>query len=297
MRDREMTASTGLDELREFFTLADGEGCARTLGIDEARVRRRVRLLAQQVRAAETLARSQQPAEARALLARALDALAELAESHPAVGALVGPLRPLSAGAHEGGSLDDELTERETERFDDALCAARAALNRLEGLSLSPEDRRWIRARRAGLVVGALMAGALVYWQQSREVKLTPRASSFFGTAYVPANATDGYVASNWLLPDGTAGWLDVTFDRRKVTTIELVNVQGMSHYGTLETSIELYSGARRVRAFDLSLRASLGTPNPTRAALLAREPIDRIRINVRTYHDLGGGLAEVRVR
>jgi hypothetical protein len=43
-------------------------------------------------------------------------------------------------------------------------------------------------------------------------------------------------------------------------------------------------------------MAATIGTPNPTRVPLVVTQPIDRIRIQVKTWHGYGGGIGEVRV-
>jgi hypothetical protein len=167
----------------------------------------------------------------------------------------------------------------------------------LSGVAMGAVGRREARWQRAGVLVCAALLGALVYVRQSRIVKLTPRASAFYGAQYEPKYAVDGYLASNWLLPDATQGWLEVTFDRRTLSMIELVNVQNLTHYGTHDATIELYAGSRMVRSIDVSMRSTVGTANATRVSIGVRDKLDRIRIHVKSWHSFGGGLAEVRVQ
>jgi hypothetical protein len=295
MRDREPTVIRAFDELREFFTLTDGRSAAHALGEDEPRVRRALALLDQRVRAAQTLHDAGHLAESARALADALGALDALAARHAPVASLLGPLP--SRERLPTDALDADLTDADRSALQSALEESLGALARVRALTLSEPQRNATRMRRSALAFGAIALVTGAYFSQSRVVKLTPRASSYFSTAYLPTNATDGYSASNWLLPDGIPGWLEVTFDRRRVREIELLNVQGMSHYGAESVTVELYAGPRKVRAFDLSLRGSLGSAKPVIAPLGAGEPLDRIRIHVRTFHDIGGGLAEVRVR
>jgi hypothetical protein len=295
MRDREPTVIQVFDEVREFFTLSDGWDAARALGADEPRVRRAIARIEQRVRGAEALRDAGHLAEAARSLIEALGDLEDLAARFEPVATLLGPL-PSTAGL-PSDSLESELTEAHRATLGVVLDEGLEALHRVAVLALGESQRRATRARRSTLAASALVLLAGAYIAQTRSVRLTPRASSYFSTAYPPTNATDGYSASNWLLPDGTPGWLEVTFERRRVGQLELLNVQGMSHYGAENVTVELYSGARSVRSFELSLRGSLGSAKPTVAPLGTREPLDRIRIHVRTFHDLGGGLAEVRVR
>lgn len=295
MSDRGSTVFSAFDELREFFTLREGERAASALGEAHPAAARALRLGAQRVRAAQALAQSGHRAEAERLLALALASLSSARDEWPALEPMLRALPSLTES--EEPALDDELSTERVAALDAALDESSRVLARAESASIDKRARRATRVRRNGAVGLVLTVAAVVSWQQSRIVKLTPRASSTFGAQYIHTNATDGFVATNWLLPDGTPGWLEVSFDRRRVSTLEMTNVQNLSHYGAAETTVEFYSGARLVRSMDVSMRATVNTANVTRVAIPVREPLDRIRINIRTFHDLGGGLSEVKVR
>lgn len=294
MSDGKSPGLSPLQELREFFTLRDAETAARSLGDSHGAASRALRIAAQRIRAAQTLAQSSQRAEAERALREGLVALRSARDEWPAVTSIVGEVADFEAS---DDALDDELDDARAEALDAALANASRAVARIDGVVVDKRGRLVARARRNGVVAAVLVLGLGAVWQQSRVVKLTPRASSTFGATYLPTNATDGYIATNWLLPDGTPGWLEVAFDRRRVSSLELTNVQSLSHYGTAECTVEFYSGARMLRSMDVTMRATVNTANVTKVAIPVREPIDRIRINVRTFHDLGGGLSEVVVR
>lgn len=294
MSDEKSPVVSAFAELREFFTLRDAEGAARSLGEEHAAASRALRVAAQRVRAAQSLAQSGQRAEAERVLREAVASLDAARERWPAIAPLVGALPAIEPA---DDALDDEIDEARAAALDRALGEASRAIAKIDGVVADKRGRLAARARRNGVVAAALVVAVGVAWRQARVVKLTPRASATFGAQYLPANATDGYIATNWLLPDGMTGWLEVSFDRRRVSTLEMTNVQNLSHYGAAETTVEFYAGDRMLRSMEVSMRSTVNTAMPAKVNVPVREPIDRIRIHVRTFHDLGGGLSEVVVR
>ncbi len=295
MSDRASTVTSALDELREFFTLREGERTANALGDEHGAASRALRLATQRARAAQALVASGHRAEAERLLREVLASLEAARAQWPPLDKAFATL-PVIAVAEEP-TLEHELSDERAAALDSALDETVRSLTRAESVVSDKRSRLLTRLRRNAAAATVLVVAAGVGWRQSQVVKLTPHASSSFGPQYAFTNATDGYIATNWLLPDGTPGWIEVTFGRRRVSTLELVNVQTLTHYGTAETTVEFYSGARMLRSMDVSMRATVNTANVTQVAIPVREPIDRIRINVRTFHELGGGLSEVRVR
>jgi hypothetical protein len=294
MSDEKSPVVSAFSELREFFTLRDAETAARALGDEHAAASRALRLAVQRLRAAQCLAQSGQCAESERALREAIVSLSAARERWPAIAPIVGEL-PTLEPAEE--ALDDEIDQRRAESLDRALSDASRAVAKIDGVVADKRGRLAARARRNGVVAAALIIAIGGVWRQATSVKLTPRASATFGAQYLPTNATDGYIATNWLLPDGMTGWLEVSFDRRRVSVLELTNVQNLAHYGAAETTVEFYVGDRMLRSMDVSMLSTVNTATPVRVNVPVHDPIDRIRINIRTFHDLGGGLSEVVVR
>jgi hypothetical protein len=294
MSEERSAVVSAIDEVREFFTLRDAEGVARALGPEHAAASRALRLAAQRIRAAQSLAQCGQRAEAERILRESIVALYAACERWPVIASIVGALPAIDPAED---CLDAEMDPTRAVALERALVAASQVVAKIDGVVMDERERLAARVRRNGVMLVALIAAIAVAWRQAHTVKLTARASASYGAQYLPANATDGYTATNWLLPDGATGWLEVTFDRRRVKTLELTNVQNLTHYGTIETTIEFYDGARMLRSIDVSMGSTVHTATPTKVAVPVRTPIDRIRIHVRTFHDLGGGLSEVVVR
>lgn len=287
-----------IGELFEFFTLAQAERVASKAGSDEPSVRRLAQLARQRFRAAELLHRERQHAEALRMLDAAAEALGALSDRSDALRALVGPLGEPSGSAElESALLDDELSDAQQEQLAARFALIRAATARVAGVALDRAGRRDARWQRTGAVLCAALSVVAIGVREATTTRLTATSSASYDAAHGPNLAVDGFHATNWVLPDHSPGWLDVSFARRRVSAIELVNAQGLVHYGTQDISLELYAGPQLIRSFDASMRATVGTATPTVIPLAAPAPIDRIRIQVRTWHDLGGGLGEVRVR
>lgn len=285
-------------ELFEFFTLAQAERVASTAGSDEPSIRRLAQLARQRFRAAELLHRERHHAESLRMLDSAAEALVALSARSDALRALVGPLGDSSIiWDLDSAPLDDELSDAQHEQLAARFALVRAASARIAGVALDRAGRRDARWQRTGAVLCAALSVLAIGVREATTTRLTATSSASYDAAHGPALAVDGFHATNWVLPDHSPGWLEVSFARRRATAIELINAQGLVHYGTQDISLELYSGAQLVRSFDASMRATVGTATPTVIPLGTATPIDRIRIQVRTWHDLGGGLGEVRVR
>lgn len=287
-------------ELREFFTLGRSDRAAAAAG-EELAVRSLARLAEQRIRAAETLAASNQWAESERLADEAIALLREIQARYAAVGALVEPLPEPSERAMDGAPPTarlDEVFDHSDAR--EALLVRLEALGRcanaIHGVALGREGRRDARWQRIGALVSAALLAAIVGVRQARVIKLTASCSASYDAPHAAQYAIDGYLASNWVLPDNVPGWLEVAFERRVVRKLELINAQGLSMYGVKSATVELYRGPALVRSVDISMDTTVGTPNPTTVPLLLTQPIDRIRIQVKTWHGYGGGLSEVRV-
>ncbi|MDP3274650.1 MAG: hypothetical protein Q8Q09_05600 [Deltaproteobacteria bacterium] len=287
-----------MSELLEFFTLTHATRTAIALGEEAPLARRRVRLAAEQMHAAETLFAQAQRAQAQRALCEASSTLERIRVEFPSIAQRLEPEVGEDAATQVPVevSLDEEWTEAHSLHFERRLREIRSTLGALGALGLTPQERTFARTRRLSVLAIVIVVGTAIAWRQWHVVELTAQASSAFDATRGATNATDGYPSTNWLLPDGQQGWLDLRFNRRRVSKLTLYNVQGLVHYGSILLTIEMYSGARLVRSMEHSMQATVATSLASTVALAAREPIDRIRINVRTFHELGGGLGEVRV-
>ncbi len=291
-----------LVDLREFFTLWRSDRAAAAAGASASRAERLARLVVQRARAAETLLVHGHLAEASRLADESLALLRTLREQFASVAALVGPLPEegranddlaATASAGQDAPVDEAIDEH---ALREKISTVTALARSVDGLARGRVGRSSLRWQRIGTIVCIALVAAIFAVRQARTIKLTARCSGSYDVAHGAQNAVDGYLASTWVLPDNTPGWLEVTFNRRVVRLLEVVNAQGLSNYGVRDATVELYQGARLLRSIEVSMAATIGTPNPTKVPLLLAQPIDRIRIQVKTWHGYGGGIAEVRV-
>jgi hypothetical protein len=163
--------------------------------------------------------------------------------------------------------------------------------------AMAPRARRMARWRRLA-ALGALLALTLLLalrvWRRPHA-----RSSADLSEAHAVANAVDGLDATEWLLPDATAGWVDVTFGSpRAVQGVRLVNAHNVFY---------MDRGARAVRAtaftewgLATSVDGAFAGLEDGRSVLelpLAAERVTRVRVEVLSYFQRGGGLAEIELR
>lgn len=152
----------------------------------------------------------------------------------------------------------------------------------------------WLRAR--GWRVGALALAVLVCAVSVRRVLGAPRplASATYNGDYPVSALVDGDDHREWLLPDGTGGWVDLYLSpHRDVSSLHLVNAKNAPYNdrGVRTMRVEVY--------FDDDLRQThaLTFDGGTAQDVVVGVPADRIRLVVEAWTGLGGGLAEVEVR
>ena len=109
--------------------------------------------------------------------------------------------------------------------------------------------------------------------------------------------AIDGSVETDWLLPDGQLGWIELRFQRtRHVRNVRILNARNR-HFldrGAHKISVSVFSNSKPT-----TREVELAPPsmNPQWKELRFDAPhVTRIRIDVLSVHGLGGGLAEIVV-
>ncbi len=294
--------------LVERLTMRDAIMAARDA--DPSRLAHRRRALAvasQKLTAAEALRPLGQRAEALGLLVAALTELVE------AVGAGDDAQALASLGVAESESvahvlavrrsapalLDPSFTEQDERDHARLRLATRAALRALRPLASSAGE---LRARVASRVVGVstllVVAASLAVAAVVPRPRVLLRPSVEHGPAYLAPNARDGNPATAWLLPDHTAGHLDLVLaPARDVHTVTLLNTNNAPYFdrATRGWAVELWRGVVRVAVREGEWEFSR-TPTPVEVPV-AGERIDRIRFVVRSHHQLGAGLAEISFR
>ena len=123
-----------------------------------------------------------------------------------------------------------------------------------------------------------------------------PTVSASYGSDFKGRYAIDGVEATEWLLPDGATGWLELDFSGGKqLREVRLLNARNR-HYldrGTKRAKLVTSRAGEAVETLEVEL------PGPTeksreRRVKLRGMQVDKLRIEVLSHHGLGAGLAEV---
>lgn len=162
------------------------------------------------------------------------------------------------------------------------------------------------------LYAAGVIATLSVYWDAMQieppAILVEPRmhatasgyAESELNPWYQPQNVTDGRPGTEWHLPDGELGWLDLRFDEpRNVAYVRLLNARNDPHHDRAARRIALTAYRE-----DEIVAATGPVWLPVRwdgewnwSSLELEAPgVDRLRVEVLEHHGVSGGLAEVQV-
>jgi hypothetical protein len=190
---------------------------------------------------------------------------------------------------------------------DDALVARQphwdviwAEIERLYYFSvrrLDPRVRRQQMRARVGLAAGlALVFMAVFLWRLwGRPVA---SASAVYSIHHPAANAIDGLMATEWLLPNATTGWLQINFSSpRTIHSVRLMNAHNIHFQDRASEKVRViaYRGHQPVASAEGRFAAIVAGPSPLNLILRA-DSVTHIRIDVLSFFKSGGGLAEVEV-
>lgn len=279
-----------LHDVREYFSLREAAARANALSPASRRaLARDVRLSAQRRAAAEVLMRAAAPAEALRLMHEAHGLLAPHAE-------LVGrPLRDVG----ELPVFDEECDYEHTSLFESLLEEQVALQVALAPLGLEPRERTHrVNNRRA--TAGAIAFGMVLGlgWWLGR-TQLVAEASGSWSEKYPPSNAVDGNESTHWVMPDKSLGWLDVKIvPPRKLTTVSVLPGYEPATYGVVDYRLEAYVGSNVVKSVDGTFVAQPGGGKPPWSTIVVPVDVkvDKVRLVVKSYHDIGGSIAEVKI-
>jgi hypothetical protein len=244
--------------------------------------------LAPRLRSVEVLWGRGHSEESYALLKQSLDeALHALERERQAPPVLVRELEQLVAQ-----SAVLEAPERLDAAHGAYLARVRSVCLRLQGVpEQPPRTALWIT-----LLVSALAAALYTY--SSRTSKLEATASAEYAEEFAARNAVDGVADTEWLLPGGELGYLDIELSRtRSVSVVSITNAHNR-HFldrGIKKGRIEVYDDDERVDKVDIAFAKIESKHSATRFKLKGKRG-NRVRIEVLEFHSLGGGLAEVKV-
>jgi hypothetical protein len=192
--------------------------------------------------------------------------------------------------------IDADVSEADVEFFSH-LAEAAAVLNRALSPTILQKGDIVSRRLKRGLVTTLVgVATALALYLGFRP--LPCQASGFLLEEYKCEMAVDGVVATEWLLPDGKDGWLDMRVSPRRA--IHLVRVLNGHNRTSNDRAIrgyrlEAYSGDRLLQTASGEFPGLLPAPTPVDVPLVAKG-VDRLRIVVTSWYGGGAALAEIKV-
>lgn len=194
-------------------------------------------------------------------------------------------------------TLDDEVSAQEGDLFQQLVTARRHIESVLAPASMTQRQLAWTRASRmsfAALIACALVVG--LYFLLRPETGVVATASSQFSNEFRAQNVIDGDEASEWLLPDRRDGWIELRImPPEDIGTLRIKNSHNRHHNdrATHEYTIEVFANGRVAKTIDGVWPQLTPTPEWTEHAVDV-EKVERIRVHVKTWHRLGGGLAEI---
>ncbi|MBK7396089.1 MAG: hypothetical protein IPJ34_07240 [Myxococcales bacterium] len=162
-------------------------------------------------------------------------------------------------------------------------------LRALEG-PREPARREFLVQGAAILVLAGYLATKLLHPFGVRVI-----ASAEYDVAHGASNVHDGREASEWLLPDQSAGFVDLRFRRREVRAVRVLN--GSNRPGpdraVVDYELEVFDGDQLVRTVRGTFGPFQRRPQWQRIALDVKRAT-RLRFHVRSWAGSGGGLAEL---
>jgi hypothetical protein len=197
--------------------------------------------------------------------------------------------------------VDDEAVKIAHVHSFASLRAGTELLERLAvavAMSAAEVARTRLKRRLAGgsTAFSVLVFFALVIFAQRR---IRARASATYSPTYEAPRVLDGNTGTEWLLPDGQTGWLDLELTpARKIKQLKLMNAHNWHYHdrGTKEFSVEFWSKSTLVKTID----GEFGPVSPdapwTTLDVYSDVAIDRVRFVVKSFYIAGGGLGEVTI-
>lgn len=290
--------ATAFDRARDFFLVAGAR--RRPEGAAHDELVRRLAVAQQKREAAVHLRRHGSHAEALLLAAQAFESATAATASVPPSDALKlqieGATKALAASPPP--ELDDSFRAEHATLLEDVLDVTKSIESELADATLAESTARALRVVRpvfAGLVVLAIAVTAFLLF---RKPPFRAEASAIADMSLPADRILDGDQKTEWALPDGQPGYIDVIPARpRFVHRLRVLNSKNLPgpDRGTKDFRIEVFSGGQLSKSIDGSF------PRFTREGLwqtvdLEMADVQRVRIVVKSWFGTGGGLAEVVV-
>ncbi len=289
-----------LEQWFEWLLLRRAVALSSTL-TDRAAIANELREINEHLRGATALWHSSLRVLAVQHFAQAIDRVQALCSRWPdatsSVQAALQQLRSTNVAA-PNAVLVSSLLMRSVERVSSLDLACLQIEQSLTLLETAAEPRwriGWLRiTRMLAVVLSVLLVARGSYeWFAPR---ITARASHEYSPIYPARYAIDEQLATNWLLPDGVRGWIELSLPAHSVQSVFIWNVQGMENYSTKECVLELFDGDTLVHRSTHNLESIAGTATPFVWTPTTRMRANRLRITTSVLGTLGAGFAQIRV-
>jgi hypothetical protein len=165
------------------------------------------------------------------------------------------------------------------------------------GLDTRSMRRAQIR-RAAAIVAYAIAALTIVVYFATRKVTLSAEASAFHSASFAPSKAVDGSFNTEWLLPNATAGWIELQVSpARVVKKIRLANARNIPYNDRATGNFRVETFYNNAPLFSAESSFPGMDPNLTwREITTDGQKIDKIKVWVRTWYEAGGGFTEITI-
>jgi hypothetical protein len=190
--------------------------------------------------------------------------------------------------------LDADVTPEHVERLHATMSALDSADRALIPILRTKREVFGVKLSRAvGAVLTVVFVAICVWWTSGVHVRVSA-AYSTMGAGY---HVYDGDPETEWWAPDHEAGWVDLTFPRRKIYVIKLLNSHNRQFMdrATHEFEISMWRRGERVWVANGSF-AHVGTEREWKTFDTFGVRCDRIRIDIKSHHGNGAGLAEIEL-
>jgi len=149
------------------------------------------------------------------------------------------------------------------------------------------------------LITLALAAfAAPIFSYCTEEDRVDVIASNYYGPDYEPRQAIDGLSGTEWLLPDGTLGYIDLVLNRRRrIDGVEIINGHNMQFMDRAirKARVIVFDGSHELERHDIELPGIEPDLTPRRVELGGHRA-NRVRLEITEVAGNGAALAEIRI-
>jgi hypothetical protein len=180
------------------------------------------------------------------------------------------------------------------------LLAAQATLHEaIEPLAMTRSELARARLNRVTLLLTttALLIG-VPYFVTRPPRNLVAEASASYGGEFLPQNVIDEQAKTEWLLPNGQLGWIDLQLaPPRSVSKLRLLNGHNAQYFDRAAKDLKITAycegGAAETQ---YTFPEFSETPSWVTIPLGGKGKCSRVRIEVTSFHRVGSSIAEVEL-